>query len=1189
MRVRGRNGAFDLQAPFHIEVTLQTGECANVAPLTTPSSLQAAAGNYKTIILTDWSRLPGTVTDTLTLQDRLATFAARPEVAGVIVDVGTDNRVAAANAQADTYPACPYAKNLVAGAIKDIVDRYRALNPLEYVVLIGDDNVIPFFRSPDQAMLGNELNYSPPVRDNTSSQASLKLSYVLSQDRYGELLDLSSKGNALPLPGLAVGRLVETAAEATHMLDVYLNTIGGVVPTPTSSLVTGYDFLADAATAISGELQSGIGVAPDALIAPNNISPQDPRSWTATDLSNQLLGSRHDLIFLAGHFSANSALAADYSTRLLTSAVVSSSVNLENAIIYSAGCHAGYNIVDAHDVPYVTREPDWAQTFARKGATLIAGTGYQYGDTDFIEYSERLYLDFTQQLRLGTGPVAIGKALVAAKQQYLADTPVMRPIHEKAVLEATLFGLPMLSVNLPGRTTPSSDTSIVPSTSPFSVNPGATLGLSYADLNVIPSLTRHDDVLNVVSSTQTVSATYFSGTNGVVVNPVEPILPLELRNVSGPNGLVLRGVGFRGGSYTDLANILPRTGAATTEIRGVHPAFVSNVFYPIVPWRINYLDALFGGSTHLVATPAQYLSSDPNSTTGTMRTYNNMQFRLFYSNNTSSYANSSTPALAAAPYIVQVADTVNSTNVVISVIAIGNPAAGIQGVWATYTADSGPYAGQWQSLDLTRDPLDSTLWQGVLPLNGTNPQAIHYMVQAVNGVGLVSLSTNLGAHYTPGSVTPNRAPTSLTLTAAAPSGPYGTEASFSAVLISNGAPLAGQTIVFGLGSQRLQGITDNTGTATVSIPLLGLPNDYVVRASFRGTTTHLLSSAETDFTITKQATHITLTPPQPSGLPETNSLLVATLADATGRPLGEKIIFFVVSGPGGSFSTAEIADYAGRAVLGDVPLLHGTYTVQAYFSGAILLSTGETVTLEDDRYLPSNATTTLNVLDHAPNAVNDIYGVEENDTLNVSAPGVLSNDTDVDGDPLTASLDSGPAHGTLTLNADGSFVYTPTTNYVGTDSFTYKASDGFGGSDTALVTITVHAINQPPDCSSVLANPISIWPPNGTFYPVTVQGVTDPDNDPVSITITGIFQDEPTGNNWPDAHILGPDRLPYLADVRAERLGGGDGRVYHLFFTASDGMGGTCSGQVRTAIVSHDQSNIDAIDQGPLYNSLTGP
>ena len=59
----------------------------------------------------------------------------------------------------------------------------------------------------------------------------------------------------------------------------------------------------------------------------------------------------------------------------------------------------------------------------------------------------------------------------------------------------------------------------------------------------------------------------------------------------------------------------------------------------------------------------------------------------------------------------------------------------------------------------------------------------------------------------------------------------------------------------------------------------------------------------------------------------------------------------------------------------------------------------------------------------------------------MTAPGVLGNDVDLDGDPLTATLVSGPAHGTLTFNPDGSFVYTPDANYSGPDSFTYTVSD----------------------------------------------------------------------------------------------------------------------------------------------------
>jgi VCBS repeat-containing protein len=88
-------------------------------------------------------------------------------------------------------------------------------------------------------------------------------------------------------------------------------------------------------------------------------------------------------------------------------------------------------------------------------------------------------------------------------------------------------------------------------------------------------------------------------------------------------------------------------------------------------------------------------------------------------------------------------------------------------------------------------------------------------------------------------------------------------------------------------------------------------------------------------------------------------------------------------------------------------------------------------------------------------AADDVYTTPLNVPLDVAAPGVLLNDTDTEGDPLTAVLDSGPAHGTLVLNADGSFTYTPAPGFLGADSFAYRATDGQAESSVATVRITV--------------------------------------------------------------------------------------------------------------------------------------
>ena len=115
-------------------------------------------------------------------------------------------------------------------------------------------------------------------------------------------------------------------------------------------------------------------------------------------------------------------------------------------------------------------------------------------------------------------------------------------------------------------------------------------------------------------------------------------------------------------------------------------------------------------------------------------------------------------------------------------------------------------------------------------------------------------------------------------------------------------------------------------------------------------------------------------------------------------------------------------------------------------------------TLTDTQAL---AITVTNV-NESPTAANDSYMANEDATLNVTAAGVLGNDSDVEGSALSALLVSGPANGALTLNPNGSFSYTPNADFNGSDSFTYRANDGAANSNLATVTITVNPLNDDP-------------------------------------------------------------------------------------------------------------------------------
>src|SRR6185369_13311507 len=108
----------------------------------------------------------------------------------------------------------------------------------------------------------------------------------------------------------------------------------------------------------------------------------------------------------------------------------------------------------------------------------------------------------------------------------------------------------------------------------------------------------------------------------------------------------------------------------------------------------------------------------------------------------------------------------------------------------------------------------------------------------------------------------------------------------------------------------------------------------------------------------------------------------------------------------------------------------------------------------------ATVTVTVTPANDAPMAADDSYTIAEDTTLNVSTPGVLSNDSDVDGDTLSAVLVSQPTHGVLTWNTNGSFSYTPAAYYNGADSFTYLANDGALNSGIATVSIIVAGVND---------------------------------------------------------------------------------------------------------------------------------
>jgi hypothetical protein len=147
--------------------------------------------------------------------------------------------------------------------------------------------------------------------------------------------------------------------------------------------------------------------------------------------------------------------------------------------------------------------------------------------------------------------------------------------------------------------------------------------------------------------------------------------------------------------------------------------------------------------------------------------------------------------------------------------------------------------------------------------------------------------------------------------------------------------------------------------------------------------------------------------------------------------------------------------------------------------------------------------------------------------------------------------------------------------------------NAFRSSDHDAVIVGLNLVqNVPPSCADAVPTTDILWTPNHQMVAIGIRGVTDLDGDLFTINIDAIFQDElvngdDDGNTSPDGDGIGTS----TALVRAERDGGGNGRYYHIFFTATDSAGNHCSGVVQVSVPTSRGRNGAAVDDGPLYDS----
>ena len=237
------------------------------------------------------------------------------------------------------------------------------------------------------------------------------------------------------------------------------------------------------------------------------------------------------------------------------------------------------------------------------------------------------------------------------------------------------------------------------------------------------------------------------------------------------------------------------------------------------------------------------------------------------------------------------------------------------------------------------------------------------------------------------------------------------------------------------------------------------------------------------------------------------------------------------------------------------------------------LAAGETVVdsfgyeIVDGNGASDSATVSVTItgVNDAPVADDDTATVDEDGFVVID---VLDNDDDVDAsDVLTPSVTDGPSNGAAEVNEDGTITYTPDANFAGVDSFTYEVDDGNGGTDTALVTVTIGGENDEPVAVDDTA---AADEGDGPALVDVLDNDSDVDED--TLTVTAVDDLGTTG-----AVTLTDGDVAYSPDGQFEGLADGEEATDSFEYSISDGNGGTDSATVTVTITGENDAP-DAVD-----------
>ena len=694
------------------EASFQLSVVGEIPPTPTPTPTQTPTptptprptlppSQVKTLILVNRQRFAGLYNPVSAnaLMDKLYELADHARVQGLVIQVENDLATSAAysawtldqNALLNTNKA-----NMVASALRNLVLTSLSAHPnVEYIVMVGDDPIIPYRRIPEGDLRKHESAYQESVTISTTQWAALRDDMILTDDFYADDLPTASESGELYIPDYAIGRLIEHPDEIIAFIDTFL--AGDVIVT-TRALVTGYDFVQDGGTSISAILQNDTIATYDTLIG---------FSWSGDALrATQLITTtRFEIQSINGHSTHEAAGAPDLAD-IFASEVVTATADFARTLVFSVGCHSGFN--DTGDL-------DLAQAFIQRKANYVGNTGYGWGGGGVV-YSEALMRNFTRELVRGTS-TTIGRSLMAAKQRYYERALLFGPYDAKILMEATLYGLPMYTITSGGTL---GDDDPFPSTAVTSTVPTAfgQVNMGRLEYGLVGSFGAFDENSGD-------DGTFLALDDSIHFSAGEPVQPRFFADISAPQAGSLHGAVFLGGVYTDVVAFDPVVALPFNEYvtSTAEPTFSATGWYPAVPFQTSASDTISTTTGTLMALLGQF-----NSDSGTERLYARMSFDTYYSGSPDTEP-------AVIDYVDGVLDMVRG---LARIKVEASDPSNISRVVVAYTDGQ----AEWFSRDLT---LDDAMLKWTATISATVDTT--YFVQVVDGAGNVAIDDNKSQYH----------------------------------------------------------------------------------------------------------------------------------------------------------------------------------------------------------------------------------------------------------------------------------------------------------------------------------------------------------------------------------------------------------------------------------------------------------